>query len=841
MKTRIASLFSMLAITTAAAPCFAQCELQWQPGDPVPFARGAVDASTVWDPDGTGPAAPVLVVGGRFAAGTMLATGVAAFDGASWLPLGTPPMANVNALTVWNGLLVAAGGSGSQQPIATWDGATWTVLGNTNGVVRTMTTFNGDLFVGGLFRVLNGAQMRSVAHWNGSSWSEPGGGIGGEVRAMAVLGSLFVGGSLTSAGGVPVGNLALWNGASWSAGATFDGPIDALAVRSNISVVNSFVFAGGSFTTVGTLPAAHIARFTLSTGAWSAVPSLPGASCRALHVRSTGTFTFQLHAGVVDPGAPDKVWRLNGSSWVSLGAVTDAVEPNPTTLAFWNGQYAVGLDHSPAVQTPLERAVRLHDGTSWQGARGPGLDGPVYCATAAGADVVVGGAFVTAGGAPLNRIAIGRPGAWAPLGSGFANGSVEAVCRWPNGDIVAGGTFTLAGSTPVNHVARWDGSSWQPLGAGTDETVFALAALPNGDVVAGGSFFTAGGVTTNFVARWNGTSWSALGVGMENLVTALAVKSDGTIVAAGAFTVADGASANCIATWNGVAWSPLGTGLDDAATAVAVLPNGDIVAGGHFDHAGGVLSPHVARWNGSTWLAESSTTFAWDAAVLSLLPLPNGDYFAGGPPSFFGPGGPFPGAEAVLARHTGGAGSLAWSALDIDGDFLAAAAATASGDVFVGGRFDAAGGAASNNVAALAPTCPAAGTSYGAGCVGSGGQNVLAVQSLPWIGGVFEARATGMPATAFAFVITGLSTASVPISLILAEGQPGCDLLVALDILGGAVPIGGVAVTQFPFADTMSLAGVVFHQQVVPFEIGPAGDVAAVTSTNALTLTIGAM
>ncbi len=835
------SPFRAAALVLAAAPSlFAQCPLQWLPGDPIPFARGEVNASTVWDPDGAGPQPPVLVVGGEVAAGGMLATAIAAFDGTSWSPLGTPPMANVTALTAWNGQLVAAGGSGSSHQIASFAGTTWTVLGTANGVVKAMTTFSGDLFVGGLFRVLNGAQMRSVARWNGVSWSEPGGGIGGEVRAMAVLGSLFVGGSLTSAGGAPVGNLALWNGVSWSAGATFDGPIDALAVRSNISVVNSFVFAGGSFTTVGTVPAAHIARFTLSTGAWSSVPGLPGLSCRTLHVRNTGSFGFQLHAGVDSPGVSDKVWQLSGSSWVSLGAITDAIEPSPTTLSFWNGQYVVGLDHSPAIQTPLERAVRLHDGTTWQGARGPGLDGPVYCATAAGADVVVGGAFVSAGGAPLNRIAIGRPGAWAPLGSGF-NGPVHAVCRLPNGDIVAGGSFTLAGGASANRVARWNGSSWQPLGAGTDETVFALAALPNGDVVAGGSFLTAGGVTTNFVARWNGSSWSALGVGMENLVTSLAVKIDGTIVAAGGFTVADGASANCIATWNGFAWSPLGSGLDDAATAVAVLPSGDIVVGGHFEHAGGVLSPHVARWNGTAWLAESSTTFAWDDPVLTLLPLPNGDYLAGGQPSFFGLGGPFPGVDAVLARHTGGPGSLTWSALDIDGDFLDASATTANGELFVGGRFDGAGGAASTNVAVLAPTCPATSSSYGAGCIGSGGQNVLAVQSLPWIGGVFEARATGMPATAFAFVITGLSQASVPISLLLAEGQPGCDLLVALDILGGAVPIGGVAVTQFPFADTMSLAGVVFHHQVVPFEIGPAGDVIAVTSTNALTLTIGAL
>lgn len=831
---------SLLTFTLGATSLFAQCPQQWLSGDPVPFARGQVRATTVWDPDGAGPVAPVLVAGGEFAAGTMLATGIAAFDGSSWSPIGTPPMANVTALTVWNGLLVAAGGTGSQRPIATWNGSTWTVIGTANGAVNALTVFNGELFVGGLFRVLAGLAVRSLASWNGTSWSNPGGGVGGEVRAMAVFGSLYIGGTLTTAGPLPISNLAVWNGTSWSSGGSFDGAVEALAPRIGLSAGTTFLFAGGSFANVGPVAAARIARFTSSTGAWSAMPGLPGTSCTALHVRSTGSFTFQLHAAVDNPGVADKVWRQNGASWVSLGAITDAVEPIPTTLAYWNGLYAVGLEHAPAITTPLERAVRLHDGTSWQPARGPGLDGPVYCTSVAGNDVVIGGSFTNHAGIALNRIARGRPGAWLPLGNGF-NGPVYAVCTLPNGDIVAGGSFTLAGGTPVNRVARWDGIGWQPLGAGTDEAVLALVALPNGDVVAGGSFSVAGGVTTNFVARWNGSSWSGLGVGMDNLVTSLAVADDGTIVAGGGFTMADGASASCIAVWDGLAWSPLGFGLDDAATAVAVLPNGDIVVGGHFQHAGGVLSPHVARWNGSTWLAESSTTFAWDAVVLSLLPLPNGDYLAGGLSSFFGLGGPFPGTDAALARHTGGPGSVTWSTLDLDGDFVDAMAITTEGEVFVGGRFDGAGGAASTNLGILVPTCPANGTSYGSGCTGSGGPNVLTVQALPWIGSTFEARATGMPASAFVFVITGLSQVSVPISLLLAEGLPGCDLLAALDILGAVLPNAGTATAHFPLADTMSLAGVVFHQQLVPFELGPAGDIVAITATNGLTLTIGAL
>jgi hypothetical protein len=118
---------------------------------------------------------------------------------------------------------------------------------------------------------------------------------------------------------------------------------------------------------------------------------------------------------------------------------------------------------------------------------------------------------------------------------------------------------------------------------------------------------------------------------------------------------------------------------------------------------------------------------------------------------------------------------------------------------------------------------------------------VLTTTSLPWIGSPFRARATGMPATAFVFSLLGLSPVAVPLAPLLPQALPGCDLLVALDILGGALPAGGVVSTEFALADTTSLVGVVCHHQVVPFELDAVGNVVAITASNALLLTIGAL
>lgn len=834
-----------LALLVVAGRAAGQCDLQWQAGDPIPFVHGNTRTSTTWDPDGAGPQQPLLVVGGRFRVGSMFETSLAAFDGTSWSPLGAPPIPDVRALVVWNGLLVAAGGLGNQHSVAAWNGSSWSLLGSTNGPVNAMAVFQNNLVVGGFFSTMNGVFLHNIAQWNGIGWAEPGGGVTGEVSAMTVFGSLFVGGTLTQAGGIPVGNLASWSGSAWSAGPICNARVRCLSARNGATTASSFLFVGGDFSSIAGVAANHIARFSASTGTWSALPGLPGTSCRALHVRSTGLTTFQLHAAVEGVNVLDKVWRLNGAAWATLGAVVDESELLPTSLAFFGTQYVVTFETQAVATSALRQAVRVHDGTAWQGATGPGFDARIRAVTALGSELVVAGDFRHYGTSSLECIARGSPGNWQPLGSGIGNGivgsRVHAVCALANGDLVAGGAFTVAGGTSVANVARWDGSAWSPLGLGCNGRVEALLPLPNGELIVGGSFTIAGGIVVNHIARWSGTTWSALGSGTDARVAAMCRLSNGDIVATGAFTAAGGVPASRIARWNGASWLPLGTGLDDAGAALVALPGDEIVVGGFFGTAGGAPATSVARWTGSAWLAQSTPTFAWDFEVLALAALPNGDYFAGGTTSFFGLGGVFGGRDSNLARHRGGAASLQWDAADLVGEEVAAAVLLPDGDLVVGGSFDGAGGFASHEVALLRPTCPAAVVTQGAGCVGSGGPNTLVATALPWTGGAFRGRAAGMPAIAVAIAVTGFSTLAVPMPAVLPQGAAGCTLLVGPDLLDAALPIAGVVTTQVVLPDSPALAGQRFHHQVVPLELDAAGNLVAVTGTNGLALTIGVL
>jgi len=163
-----------------------------------------------------------------------------------------------------------------------------------------------------------------------------------------------------------------------------------------------------------------------------------------------------------------------------------------------------------------------------------------------------------------------------------------------------------------------------------------------------------------------------------------------------------------------------------------------------------------------------------------------------------------------------------------------------NGDLVAGGAFTTSGGVVSTNVAQLTTTCPATAVSYGAGCTGSGGLNVLAATNLPWIGATFRARATGMPPLALVLSVYGFTPLSIPFVSVLPQGLPGCDILMTGDLIDVLLPNAGIVQTQVALPNAPALVAQTFHHYVVPFEIDLAMSITAITSSNALTCTVGA-
>lgn len=457
-------------------------------------------------------------------------------------------------------------------------------------------------------------------------------------------------------------------------------------------------------------------------------------------------------------------------------------------------------------------------------------------AVLADGSVAIGGRFISAGGSPASRIARWNGSAWTAFGSG-ADADVYALLRLPNGDLIAGGAFATIDGTPVNCVARWNGTAWAPLGSGVDPllpfgaSVQAIAALPNGDLVIGGVFGSVSGVPCANIARWNGSSWSALGLGCNGPVRGLAVAPNGDLYATGSFLQAGGLTCNGIARWDGSAWSSLGTGLGIfGGNCVAVASNGDVVVGGSFVTAGGGAANRIARWNGSSWSPLGS---GMNNLVTSLLALPTGGLLAGG---LFTQAGGLPAASIALWDGS------TWTALagGCNGQVAELALAADHGSVIAAGEFSLANGLAAGNIARVVSSCAPSAVSLGAGCTGAGGLNALAAVQLPLIGGQLRALGTGMPPLGFVLTVVGFTSVSLPLSVPFPGlALPGCTLYANPDIVDAVLPVGGTATTAYGFPISPALVGGSFVHQYVPLELDLTLAISAISSSNALQITVG--
>lgn len=842
-------VLASLAMALGAAATTAQCGLTAPAGDPLAYLQGQVAAVTNWDPDGAGPLPLHLVAAGRFDVEFSRDQGVVLWDGASWVTTNTP-FSRAGKLVVWNGNLVAAAvdALGQASDIWSFDGTSWTLLGTLQyvlgapGNAAAMAVYGGDLFVMGEFvRVVSATQppldTAKVVKWNGTTWSSlpaaplTAGNLDVRLLSAAVFNNvLWVGVSYVSLFG-PLGGIQVWNGATWVVVASCDGSVDTLATRIGTALTNSFVFAGGTFTAINSIPAQFAARYSPSSNSWTALgaPSSFGVASgvQQLFVRAVGLTSYELAASLVT-ATPAKAWVWTGTSWSALPVlVDDAAAVSRAVLGYFGGRYVAGIE---CFGIEPRRGLRALDPVlaKWTPLYGTGIGGIVEAVCHDGQQLVIGGDFTAISGTTVNRIARGSANNWQPLGTGFGDGHVSAVVRMPNGDLVAGGTFTVLGnSTPVNGIARWNGVAWNALGTGVNGFVRALLAMPNGDVIAGGTFTTAGGQAASRIARWSGSSWSPLGAGCSSTVDALVRTANGDVIAGGMFLSAGGQPANHVARWDGSAWSPLGAGLDGDVWALTAGPSG-IVAGGEFLTSGGSPAKYVARFDGASWQPFAVEP---NRSVRALATLPAGETVIGGT------GFTMAGDTTCVAVWRGSS----WQSAGVDGQ-RAWALHLGDDDLAVAGDFVQVGTVIAANVAGLRSTCPASVVNAAAGCPSSGGSNTLAAETLPWVNTTFRTRAVGVPANAFVFVLSSVSYVApgVPLSLVFPQGVPGCNVLVAPDILQVVPAVGGAAASELFLPNSPPLLGTWFYQQMLPFEVDAQGAWIAITATNSIEVVPGA-
>ncbi len=328
---------------------------------------------------------------------------------------------------------------------------------------------------------------------------------------------------------------------------------------------------------------------------------------------------------------------------------------------------------------------------------GLGTDGQVWSIAFNGADIYVGGSFLTAGTVSVAYIAKwNATSGWSALGTGL-NGFAYGLL-YSGGGLYVTGDFTQAGGNTANHIAKWDGTTWSALGSGLSGDGYWGLVVAGGNLYVAGGFATAGGTTVNNIAMWNGTVWSALGSGTpgtNDVVYDIAVSGDTVLYVGGGFTQAGGSAASKVARYSIAtdSWSALGGGINGSYVIGVAIDGNNLYVGGDFTTAGIVSANMIAKWDISTssWsgLGAGLNGYVYRVAISAGTVYAGGYFTQAGTRSAYGVAS-WDGTTWSPLSLAGGKGSVGGgvSAIAVRGD-----------SVFIGGSFETAGTSPALNIA----------------------------------------------------------------------------------------------------------------------------------------------
>lgn len=231
--------------------------------------------------------------------------------------------------------------------------------------------------------------------------------------------------------------------------------------------------------------------------------------------------------------ADDRVLlRLDGDRWRTVSVIPGALDWPRRVVRFDAGLPAgvagvyvgLGPDNPYSSNSGPFKGVARWDGTTWSPAGGglvstlsSGVERPGTCnamtifddGLGGGPQLIVGGGFDHAGGAPIKYIAKWDGHTWSPIGDGLA-GFVHDVLAFDDGGgprLYAVGTFRPPGVFAYSGVARWDGVSWEHLPA-PPRTRFGNSYGLGVQREAGQESLIVAG--DHGVARWRNGAWESL-------------------------------------------------------------------------------------------------------------------------------------------------------------------------------------------------------------------------------------------------------------------------------------------------------------------------------------------
>lgn len=573
-----------------------------------------------------------------------------------------------------------------------------------DGVAIAAAWHDGQLHVGGGFRIAGNAVASSVARWDGTNFSPLGDGLTVDdvYSAVSVFalashsGRLYAAGNFTRSGTNMVSGLACWDGAQWSGVGGLTGAVYSLAS------VSDALYVGGAFRLPDNTNTYGVARW--NGGAWetfgSVIGGCPNTPCVDRGVSSMAIHRDELFvAGEFASLAGEPV--VNRARWTGTRWEPFPGDVNGTLYqVLSNGGELFVCGWFTSIDATAATNVARWDGTNWW-PLDAGLEDTCDRIFSDGTNLLALGSFTRSGDVLLDRVARWDGSNWSPVGTNIwrANSGEQAyaLARNPEGDVFMAGYFNSLHGKPAGGLAQWDGTAWQPVVArnargvsGSVGFVYALAPTPEA-LYVGGLFDIGGTAAASRVGRLSESGWSAMNSGITgsaNARVSALIAHDAEVFAAGRFTNAGGVAVQNIARWGGARWHALNEGLNSNVLALTLVGE-KLYAGGEFTVAGDAAAKHITCWDSGTWQEVGGGLSARARALAGH----EGRLFAGG--SFTNAGG-------IPANRVAMCDGTTWSALGagIDGRNTTVLALAVDGaNLYVGGQFRSAGGVAANNIA----------------------------------------------------------------------------------------------------------------------------------------------
>lgn len=379
---------------------------------------------------------------------------------------------------------------------------------NVNGIVRTISSNNNRVYIGGAFNNIGGVIRNKLAAFDISSgllsnWNpNPTGNTDDVYVILAQENDIFIGGKFSNIGGQSRPNLAsvdptIGTATNWN-------PRPNNLVRA-IAISNGRIYFGGDFSTVNSVARNRIASMELTSN----IPTNWNPNSNGI-VNSIIVLGNHCYAG---------------GAFTNIG----------------------GQDRSRLAQLNTSNG----NATTWN----PNTNDEVYSLAINGTNLYLGGKFSSIGGVNRNNIAAldattGIPTSWNP----DVNGWVRAIAIKGN-TVYCGGTFTKIGSLTKNNLASIDAltamaTSWNPNPNGS---ISAIAI--NGDTVYfGGSFDRVNNIPRNRIASMDInsntlTGWNPNASSTGSNINEIKIKGDLAYVA-GSFAIIGGQSRRNFAALN---------------------------------------------------------------------------------------------------------------------------------------------------------------------------------------------------------------------------------------------------------------------------------------------------